>query len=101
MKRFSILALMLAITLALSACGAQATPLPTANPVDLQSTAAAVAITMIAETQAAVPTATPPLRPPGADRYSRRRLSTLSIASVHEMMISPPPCSTPAPGLSL
>ena len=61
MRRFSILTLM---TLILSACGAQATPAPTVHVIGLQSTAAAVAITMIAETQAAIPTATPP--PPTA-----------------------------------
>ncbi|HSL42077.1 MAG TPA: hypothetical protein VK897_01520 [Anaerolineales bacterium] len=56
MKRFSILTLIL-ITLILSACGAQAAP--TANPVDIQSTMAAAAFTVVAETQAAIPTATP------------------------------------------
>ena len=53
------------ITLILSACGAresQATP--TVNPVDLQSTMVAAASTLVAETQAAIPTATPP--PPTA-----------------------------------
>jgi uncharacterized protein YceK len=57
MKWFSILTLILMITLILSGCGAQATP--TANPIDLQSTVAAVAFTMLAQTQAAIPTATP------------------------------------------
>jgi len=63
MKRFSIptqaLAQALVITLIISACGApapQATP--TANAVDLQGTIAAAAFTSIAETQAAIPTAT-------------------------------------------
>ena len=64
MKRFSILALLLMIALSLSACGARATPLPTMNPLDLQGTVAAEALTMIAQTQAAIPTATPP--PPTA-----------------------------------
>ena len=60
MKRFSILILALAGTLILSACGATAAPsTPTLSPLDLQSTAAAVAFTMIAETQSAIPTATP------------------------------------------
>jgi hypothetical protein len=59
LKRFSILTLILVITLTMSACGARATPIPTVNPIELQSTAAAVAFTMIAETQAAIPTATP------------------------------------------
>ena len=57
MKCFSILTLILMITLTISGCGAQSTP--TANPINLQSTVAAVAFTMLAETQAAIPTATP------------------------------------------
>ena len=65
MKRFSLLthALVqaLVITLIISACGAAPQATPTANLVDLQSTAAAAASTLMAETQAAAPTATPPL----------------------------------------
>jgi hypothetical protein len=38
-----------------SACGPQGTP--TANPVDIGNTAQAAALTMVADTQAAVPTA--------------------------------------------
>jgi len=45
------------ITLTISACGAQATP--TVNPIDIQGTMAAAAFTMVAETQSAIPTATP------------------------------------------
>jgi hypothetical protein len=50
--------LIVGVTLLLlaSACGPQATP--TANPVDIQNTAAAAAFTMVAETQQAIPTAT-------------------------------------------
>jgi hypothetical protein len=59
MKRFSILTLVLMSTLIISACGAQATPVPTVNPVDIQGTMAAAAFTMVAQTQAAIPTATP------------------------------------------
>lgn len=82
MKCFSILTRVLMITLFLSACGAtEATPPPTVNPADIQGTMAAAALTMIAETQAAIPTATltatptntplptntvPPLPPSGA-----------------------------------
>ena len=66
MKCFSILTLVLVqalvITLILSACGAQATP--TVNAIDIQGTVAAAAFTMVAETHAAIPTATPP--PPTA-----------------------------------
>jgi hypothetical protein len=59
MKRFSSLSLALMITLFVSACGARATPPPTIDPVALQGTVAAQALTMVAETQAAIPTATP------------------------------------------
>lgn len=65
MKYFSSLTLALMISLIISGCGArglQATP--TINPLDIQSTVAAAAFTVIAETQAAIPTATPP--PPTA-----------------------------------
>jgi hypothetical protein len=62
MKCFSILTTVLLFTLLISACGTEATP--TAEAVDLQGTIAAAAFTVIAETQAAIPTATPP--PPTA-----------------------------------
>lgn len=69
MRRFSTLSLVcvqaLVITLVISACGGrvpQATP--TANPAFIQVTAVAAAFTGIAETMAAIPTATPP--PPTA-----------------------------------
>ena len=58
MKCFSILTLIFMITLSIGACGAQATP--TVNAVDIQSTAAAVAFTIVAQTQSAIPTATSP-----------------------------------------
>ena len=63
MKRFSTLTLVVMIALIISACGAQATPIPTVDPVDIQNTMAAAAFTMIAETQAAIPTPTPPPTP--------------------------------------
>lgn len=59
MKHLSMLSRVLMIALTLSACGASAEATPTVDPVDLQSTVAALAFTMIAETQAAIPTATP------------------------------------------
>lgn len=60
MKCYSIFSLLLMIILVLTACG-QRPPeaAPTVNPADLQSTVAAAAFTVIAETQAAIPTATP------------------------------------------
>jgi hypothetical protein len=56
MKRFSILTVVV-ITMIISACGAPAAP--TMQAVDVQNTAVAAAFTMVAETQAAIPTATP------------------------------------------
>ena len=58
MNFFSKLIPMLMITTILSACGAQAAP--TTSPVDIQGTVAAAAFTIVAETQAAIPTAPPP-----------------------------------------
>ena len=60
MKFFSILTLLLMITLFISACGAQVTPTPIADAVDIQNTVVAAALTVVAETQAAIPTATTP-----------------------------------------
>lgn len=57
MKRSSIFAIVIVLTTILSACGAP--PAPTADPVDIQDTAVAAAFTIVAQTQAAVPTATP------------------------------------------
>jgi len=57
MKRFSTLTAIIAAMMIISACGAE--PVPTTSPVDVQNTAVAAAFTIVAETQAAVPTATP------------------------------------------
>ena len=48
----------LAVCLLISACSAGATPPPTMDPMNIVNTAQAAAFTMIAETQAAIPTAT-------------------------------------------
>lgn len=57
MKHASISVIITTAALIISACGAQATP--TVNPVSVQNTAVAVAFTIVAQTQAAIPTATP------------------------------------------
>lgn len=65
MKRFSLLTQALALTLIISACGArgEADATPTINPVDqavaLQATVIAAGFTNVAQTQTALPTATP------------------------------------------
>jgi len=63
MKHFSTLTVVV-IAMLISACGAPAAP--TMQAVDVQNTAVAAAFTMVAETQAAIPTATPlpPTEPP-------------------------------------
>jgi len=69
------------IALALTACGPAAEP--TMNPADVQGTAMAVAMTMVAETQAAIPTATtiPPTEIPSATPFPTNTLAPLSLAS--------------------
>jgi hypothetical protein len=59
MQRSSRFTLLLTISLIASACGSRATPPPTIDPVEVQNTIAAAALTMVAETQAAIPTFTP------------------------------------------
>lgn len=56
MKQFVFSSLMIMLVLMISACGAPA--VPTVNAVDVQHTAEAAAFTMVAQTQAALPTAT-------------------------------------------
>lgn len=58
MKRFSTFTVIAAIAMIVSACGAE--PPPTVNPADVQGTAQAAALTIVAQTQAAIPTQTPP-----------------------------------------
>jgi hypothetical protein len=61
MKRFSFPALSIMMTLIISACGASATPAtPTLSAGEIQETVVVAAFTVIAQTQAAIPTSTPP-----------------------------------------
>src|SRR5262249_9787634 len=57
MKCLAMLSLVLTTTLIVSGCDALATP--TCNRVDIKSTVVDGAFTMVAETQASIPTATP------------------------------------------
>ncbi len=68
--------ILLGIAVLLSACGPQGTPTP--SPADVQNTAMAVAMTVVAATQQAIPTAT---LPPPTETAS----------------ITPPPTFTPLP----
>ena len=58
MKRFSIFSITLVIVTLISACGGQPAE-PTISAENIQSTAVAAAFTIVAETQAAIPTNTP------------------------------------------
>jgi len=58
MKRFFIVSMLTTIALIISACGG-APAEPTTSPEDIQATAVAAAFTIVAETQAAIPTNTP------------------------------------------
>lgn len=57
MKNIKFLPALLILSLMISACGAE--PVPTISAADVQSTAVAAAFTVVAQTQAAIPTATP------------------------------------------
>lgn len=58
MKRLTMISMLVSAALVISACGG--TPAePTLSPEDIQSTSVAAAFTIIAETQAAIPTNTP------------------------------------------
>ena len=60
MKRFSKFSLILAVIMLISACGGQSAAVPTAiSGEEIQQTAVAAAFTIVAETQAAIPTSTP------------------------------------------
>lgn len=61
MRYFSILTRVLMVSMILSACGTRAEATPTVNPANIQGTMVAAAFTMVAQTQAAIPTATQPL----------------------------------------
>lgn len=82
MKQFTIL---FTITLMISACGAQAAP--TLSAADVQLTAVAAAFTIVAQTQAAIPTATPlpptetasPTQPPTNTAVSLPTLETSAV----------------------
>lgn len=56
MRQLKVLSIFIVATL-ISACGSEVTP--TINAVDVQNTAVSAAFTLVAETQAAIPTATP------------------------------------------
>jgi hypothetical protein len=95
MKRFSILAQALVIILIVSACGAQATP--TVNPEDQYNTAVAAAVTLLAETQAAIPTATLP-PPTVVPTNTLEAFVTSTPLPTLEVTLTPMPTANPNAG---
>ena len=90
--------LFLIATLVLTACGA--TPEPTMSPAEVQGTAMAAAMTMVAETQAAIPTATslPPTELPTATPFPTNTVPPLLLETpTLAQAVSLPPTLTPVP----
>ena len=88
MKRITISTFIAAITMIISACGAE--PVPTMSAVDVQLTAVAAAFTVVAQTQEAIPTATPL---PPTETASATPLPTNTSASLPTLQAT----FTPAP----
>ena len=99
MKRFSIPAQILVVMLILSACGAKSPPAtPTINPVDLQSTMMSAALRIVAETQAAIPTAT--LQPTATITNTPAPTSTFPPLPSPDLAFTPLPGGNPNGGNS-
>ena len=87
-------------TLVLSACGPE--PEPTMSPADVQGTAMAAALTMVAGTQAAIPMATsiPPTAAPTATPFPTNTVAPLVLASpTQAQAITVLPTNTTAPSV--
>jgi hypothetical protein len=93
MNRITVFSLTVALAMVISACGAEATP--TVNPVDIQNTAIAAAFTVVAETQAAIPTNTPI---PPTETPSPTPLPTQTPISLPTLEV--PPTTAPTSGSS-
>ena len=100
MKRFSTFTAVVAITIIISACGAE--PVPTVNAAEVQNTAVAAAFTIVAQTQAAAPTATPlppteaPTQTP-LPTITPLQLPTLNVTPTAAAVVNTPggdPCAT-------
>ena len=100
MKRFSTLTIIVALTMIISACGAE--PVPTVNAAEVQNTAVAAAFTIVAQTQAAAPTATPlppteaPTQTP-LPTITPLQLPTLNVTPTAAAVVNTPggdPCAT-------
>ena len=99
MKRFSIFTQILAAALIVSACSVNIVPqtAPTIDAVALQVTAVAAASTIMAETQAAIPTATTTLTPTTAPTDTPAFTPTIPPLPTLGATFTPNPVATSGP----
>ena len=92
-----ILPILLALTILLTACGPQGTP--TMAPADVQNTAVAAAWTVVAMTQAAIPTATPlpPTETPSPTPLPTFTAEPLTVPTLEPLQPLVLPTATSAP----
>jgi hypothetical protein len=95
MKRFSTLTIVILVAMIIGACGAE--PVPTVNPADIGSTAQAAALTIIAQTQAAVPTNTLP-PPTETPTQTPAVTNTVFVLPTQEVALVASPTTAPAGG---
>lgn len=88
MKLFKTLSIVMVLAALISACGAGQPQVPTISPQDVQGTAISAASTMVAQTQAAIPTNTP--LPPTATFTFTPAFTDTPVASLTPA-ISPTP----------
>lgn len=95
MKQSRIFIIAVVFTMVISACGAQAKP--TANPADVQGTAMAAAFTVVAQTQAAIPTNTPvpPTGTPSPTPLPTETSLPSPVAPISSATPSSDPCNGP------
>jgi len=93
MKHFSTLTTIIVAAMIISACGAE--PAPTVNPADIGSTAQAAALTIIAQTQAAVPTNTLP-PPTETPTQTPAVTNTVFVLPTQEAALVASPTTAPA-----
>lgn len=95
MKRLPLITVFTAIALIISACGGNAPAEPTISAQDIQSTAVAAAFTIVAETQAAIPTNTP-VPPTNTPEPSPTPTVTIAASPTLEALVVPTFTAAPA-----
>jgi hypothetical protein len=96
MKHLSTLIILIVAAMLVGACGAEPPP-PTVNPADVAGTAQAAALTIVAQTQAAIPTNT---LPPPTEIPTQTAIATNTqlVLPTQEVAALPSPTTAPAGG---